>query len=305
MEAATASTEMLAMYTAREEHALACQGDTRTVSIPLDVRRMAIQFLSKLALGVGSDWFNAATLFNASCGAAGVGMHLLPARCVAVARLILKMNEVSKLISQAQLAELFVLNLKEEGFEAPYEVTERAILEQEHLILEALDWQIALPSVKSWLSIIAVRFNVLTQDRYAKLLDWAWDHIMRIALILVALGPVGKSSSSSSGRHTRAQHLAVGAFGMGLMTARLLPSEALRSSICCPIEWEKLLAGSNLVPQTTCKLSECGIQNILDAFQLATMSDLPELQEYCLHTASLYRELACTDTGSSRPAMKT
>jgi len=160
--------------------------------------------------------------------------------------------------------------------------------EQETFLLATLDWKIAIPSIESWLSTYCTRFNVFTKRLLVPSLLWVWERTVFCARILMMHSP------ANAALPPRKQ--ANGLFGLGFVSARLLPLDAIRPAKLCPTIWEQLFlqiqeqlllqiqgTSAQQAGVPTCVLRDNHARRILELLRvtLGAGTDLEDLQQDC------------------------
>ena len=152
-------------------------------------------------------------------------------------------------------------------------MTAEAIRIHEQAVLQSLSWQINLPSVHTWLSMLRDRFNILSCRICSQSIDFAFASSTSIAGTLVMHNVVSTSMSP--------QRMANGLFCLTMVVVNLIPLEALRPVGLCTAEgWTKLYI-QNFAPSggavSMCKNS-AHLGDMLRLIQAVAWSGLATLQ---------------------------
>lgn len=290
-EARGASTELMLELARLEQQALNCVSGSST-HLPIQVRDTVHRFLQHLTRFVElpmQKWFELATLLDVYNLKSEDGnlMGSLPALCVALVMLVKKSDcstvEVDAghlLPHAAQLAEwLQKLGLKS----VSTDLTEELVVREEMQVLDALGWRAVLPTVESWSAIFCARFDVLTRNQFQDSVTWIQQRSLAILHLIVM-----RQAASSE---FPPKKIALGVFGLGLVAAKLLASDALRPPRISAADWDGLYGDGPLegtVPQVSHSAEGKGC--LLDVLVSATLCNLAEVQESCLMTAILVRD---------------
>jgi hypothetical protein len=259
-------------------------GDKHTF-LPSIVRNGALKFMENLVRSMRLDmqrWFEAALLLDVTdcLSPGGLDLNLLPATTVAVVKLIWKTdNAVQSMQGHrlSQYASLMTSWLTQLGYSA-IEVTEELLVERESAILKALQWQVNMPSVETWMSMFCMRFNVLTRGVVQPSLDWVSKQSLFFARVLVF--------HQAAGQGLLPHQQAAGLLALALVSAKLMPLELLKPEKVPRAEWEELFMKSQVqrsVPD--CVLPPANWTRMQKCLQVATDMKLEVLQEACYLTA--------------------
>lgn len=253
-------------------------------ALPSEVREVALRCMGVLTnlagLNAASRWFDCALLLDTVCLSEEMLMDNLPAACAAIVALLKKSDSAAnsstslsmRLPGFSRAAMTAAECLKAMGYCTSTRVTSRDIMEQEHVILTALNWQIHCPSVRAWLSLFCQRLDVITRRTWTGVLDWITTSTHASAGILVM--------HYAAYAHTSPQRMASGLFCLFLVLGRLLPLECLRPAHVHPAIWEELFAESQCRgAPPACALPPTGTAGMLEAIPLVTGLRLTALQE--------------------------
>lgn len=272
--------ELIFDWASRESSALAPLRRHSHARLPLQIRDVLLRFLSHFTQLMGlpqSSWFEAATLLDVYClhKPGGLDVGVMPATCVALVRMLKKTDNSTLAMRGSNLAAHAVQLaqwVRKLGYEAS-EPTEEQLNNQESELLEVLRWQVNLPSLESWLSTLCTRFNVLTRGLFAPSMKWVWEQSIFYARVVVM-----RQATGSGGLSPR--DVACGLLGLTLVSARLLPLEALRPDKLDADAWEELFMQSQqqgAVP--TCVLQPGHSDRVLELLQVSTGRSFAELQD--------------------------
>lgn len=284
LRAFVASDELLTYRVLQEEavlHGAVGHGGTggaAEAALPARARSVAVGLMRSLASSP-TAWFAAATLVDLYHHHAPdeARVEALPAVCVAAVRLVEKSDYALATFDPTHSQHSSAAaDLAQELHGAGFAVTvpgQEQVIEQEVVLLTALRWRANVPTIESWLSILAVRLDVLTEQALQPSLQW-------LARQGVVLGSrVLMRHAVSPGLPPR--KVAAGLTGLLLARAGLLPLGALRPTALSDEAWERL-AGCTLsvggAPQ--CALSAAALSAVvLPALQAATGLQPGDLQE--------------------------
>eukprot|EP00418_Pyrodinium_bahamense_P015394 CAMPEP_0179114402 /NCGR_PEP_ID=MMETSP0796-20121207/53567_1 /TAXON_ID=73915 /ORGANISM="Pyrodinium bahamense, Strain pbaha01" /LENGTH=342 /DNA_ID=CAMNT_0020812623 /DNA_START=86 /DNA_END=1114 /DNA_ORIENTATION=- len=275
-------TELLTELARKEDRAFVSSCDGKP--LPKVVRRLAVCFLGRLlgmfAAPSAEDWSAAAVLLDAFVAQAAGGLRLgaLPATCVAIAKIVKKMDSVeiahylagmnSKVVAAAsQLAQC----LQRLGYrQDPVDTQE--LHRQEWELLRTLRWQITLPCQESWLSIFCTRLDVLTASILQTSIGWAREQSTAMVNTLVMW--------QATSARLPPRRMAAGALSINLARAGLLPLEALRAPEVSSAQWGHLLVEAGIKePSRQSSLNSSLVQYTLQALQTAVGCSRTTLQK--------------------------
>jgi hypothetical protein len=264
-------------------------------ALPPQARDMALRFNAwfvNLLNMPFETWFQSAALLDVYCRRyTGPDlMDRLPATCVALVKMLKKVDNAGVSMKGSNLsvhAGHLGEALRREGIRTDI-TTEEMLNEQEMSLLMTVDWKMAIPSIESWLSTYCTRFNVLTKRLLVPSLLWVWERTVFCARILMMHNPATVALPP--------RRQANGLLGLGFVSARLLPLDAIRPEKQCPTVWEQLFlqiqeqlflqiqgTTAQQVGVPTCVLRENHAKRILELLRvtLGTGSDLEDLQQDC------------------------
>jgi hypothetical protein len=258
------------------------------------VRCIALDFFTHFATEHRLDqstWFQLVTLLDAYCQQQRKAdtLERLPATCVALINVLRKFNTGGRKseYNLPAFARLLGEWLRNKGISTAV-TTQEMLNEQEESLLVTLDWNITIPSTESWLSMYCTRFSVLTQGLLDESVAWMREKTIFSARILMSHFPVTPAFPA----HRQAN----GLWGLGLVSAMLLPLNAIRSERLCQALWEQLFlqtVGTMLqqvaVPQ--CLLAEHQTRRILELLCVTLGIDLKNLQQDCEDVALRLRSM--------------
>jgi hypothetical protein len=209
-------------------------------------------------------------------------LYRLPATCAALVSLLKKNDSAIEAFSGVcfiRLATQFAQYLQSLGYATAQEITDEMINTQEMVLLQALNWQIRMPTPSTWISMFTARFNVLTRNFLVPSLSWVCQKSL-----LAAHHAVMREAPS---QELPPKALAAGLLGIGLVGARLIPLEAIKPPKLSDEDWARLYASSQPMAQTaTCVLSTADSSKLLDLLVVTVGASLTEIKESC-HLAAL------------------
>jgi hypothetical protein len=196
--------------------------EKRNVSIPPEVRFMALKFMQYMALKtkLATDaWFNMVTIFDAYClrSAKPISLDMLPALCAAIIRLVIKMDDqlVSTeewIIEEAPKLADWLIEHGHVKAQPSISFGQMELMEVD--VVESLQWRLHSPSVFKWSNLFMARYSVFTRHRFDTSLGCIWKHILAqmeffvLSLHVPDLAP---------------RQVSVGLFFLGLVSANLMP----------------------------------------------------------------------------------
>eukprot|EP00419_Tripos_fusus_P000293 CAMPEP_0172692826 /NCGR_PEP_ID=MMETSP1074-20121228/25537_1 /TAXON_ID=2916 /ORGANISM="Ceratium fusus, Strain PA161109" /LENGTH=361 /DNA_ID=CAMNT_0013513093 /DNA_START=47 /DNA_END=1132 /DNA_ORIENTATION=- len=258
--------EVLQDMDVREAKAMSPCADSGT-GVPPHLRNMALEFLATLARETRlpqSTWFQMVAILDVYCRRHKHAdtVSRLPATCIALVRMLRKVDK-ARLIERV-LPRGDILN------------------QEEASLLESLDWTIAFPSIESWLSTYCTRFNVLTQGRLVASIAWVWGKTIFNAEVLI------RHSPSSTKLPPRKQ--ATGLLGLGVVSAGLLPLDAIAAKTICPVYWQQLFSEiedtkAQQVAIPNSHVVDGHAKRILELLCMTVGADLKKLQQACTDVA--------------------
>jgi len=235
------------------------------------------------------EWFQVATLLDASCAAlamtgGALDLNALPIACAALLRISdcadigVGNRPLSSSIDWRSwytlLGKSLEPMLRDQGSSPLPDVTSDELVSQENTLLVALDWQFDLPSIKSWLSLFAKRFHIATEDRFREGLEKASRYIDTRAASLVMWRPAGARNAP--------RRLAHGLFGLSLVLANALPAGELCPDHITSVEWhmlmEDLQVHALMAPPAEAAPAVGLSESVVKAFSLSVAADLTDLR---------------------------
>jgi len=295
------SNEKLEAWRAQETKAYDCARGPHAACkhpdvprVPPVARDLALRFMQhfvQLMSLPSKSWFEAQVLLDAYIAKApsSFGVHDLPATCVVLVRMLKKVDNATVCMKGARFsanAQSLAQILRARGFNVP-DPTEEQLHYQELAIIQAMDWQIYLPTVESWMCAFCSRFNVITQGLFMASLVWIWEQSQFFRMTVV-MREVSEASSSA----LPPRKVAAGLLGLRFLSARLLPIEALQPEEVSYATWQQLVATTHRedggVP--SCVLTPEIAQRVLELLQVATGLTLEELREATEHVALVLRD---------------
>lgn len=287
-------TELLELKQQQEERVLARLG---SASLPPKVRETCLQAMLTMTMQMNmtpSDWFLATAVFDALCQRSPDGKEVLvrlpqlPVTVVAIVRLVRKFETVDKSCYGQGLTLLTKELACRLGLTGPMaEVSLESIMEHEQTVLKALEWQISIPTVESWVTSFAGRFDTLTLRFFSQpdnpMVPWVVDHVMYYARVL--------TFREVTGATVPPRRLAMGLLGLGFVTARLLHLDALRLPQCSPDAWVRAYLQSQPQRETpVCMLEAPQALRLFNVLQVAMRATSYELQEAAWTVAAMLQE---------------
>mmetsp|Transcript_90108 Transcript_90108/g.227274 ORF Transcript_90108/g.227274 Transcript_90108/m.227274 type:complete len:329 (-) Transcript_90108:265-1251(-) len=293
LDAMGCATELLVLHASTESDRLAQTSDGGQL-LSLWAWRLAVSGVDTVVRRLGlsdSALFRGVALLDAWLAVRASGMpdssfiRDLPAACTAAVHVLCKFGA----LEEKNAGELMWRDATAAiGEELPrlcddwFDVQPHDVQTQEFGLLHSLRWQINVPTVESWLSMIEARFGVVTVGFFSKPMVLAGQELRQLALTLLQWRPADK-------RHPP-RRLASGLFGVGLLRAKLLPAEALRPQHVCQDEWEELFLQSQMVDEVpACTLSPTYFQWVLESLAIATHTPLEEVRQDCEITMGCLR----------------
>jgi len=293
LDAQGASDELVEDWTNREIQALApVSFGLGAPVLPQHVRHAALRFISYIAQLAGlpqKSLFEACLLLDVfllksrpqthNQDSTVAAINTLPATCAALVAILKKNDCVSSSFSAGAsslipLTRAFAQHLLALGYsEVNAEVTEDTLNTQEVRVLQALRWRIHLPTTESWMSTFCSRFNVLTRSLMVPSLTWVWQQGLATAGVIM----MHQASSETQAP----KKLAAGLLAVGLVSAHLLPLEAVRPQKMTAESWSQLYQATQQQ-----ELHQLGAgpasqsQRLLKLLTISVGVDLREIQEY-------------------------
>lgn len=259
------------------------------VNFSRQVRSVTLQFLEHLCQKHNlppDSFFAAAALADAynRHTPGGACVEALPATCVAIASLLRKshtcfMSSTSRWHYPA--AAQFAQVLRYYGYAVP-EMSNDEVVQQEKAILSAVNWQIRLPTVESWMLMFMTRLNIVTRGLLMTSLAWVFQNS-------ITLGTSITTQYAASPQYAP-RELAAGLMALNCVCAGMFPVEALEFQ---PVEpWDQLFSRlSRQRELPTCVLEPAQYQRFLAMLQLATGLPAAALQAAAGRAARVLRQL--------------
>jgi len=273
--------DMLASRSELEKKVLMPISDPTLVPVAANIREAALRFMSHLTQLMNlppNTWFQTVTLFDIYCLSMPEGplIEQLPATCIALVKLLQKMDCAAASPTQADLSPLgdYMGEWLETLGHLVQPTTNRTIANVELSLLQVLNWQLDMPTVESWMSMFCARINILTQSAFIASFNWIWEQSIcyaRMILIKQALSPT----------HPPIQ-MATGLIALGCVSARLIPVATIRPLKVCARTWDQSFAESQpggTIPE--CVLTEAQSQQVLQLLHVSTRANLEEIQDAC------------------------
>lgn len=273
--------ELLVDMAASERSSFQAATNSKGQALPPQVRSLALRFMEHLACKQGlpqTSWLTAALLLDLYClrVPGGICIETLPATCVAVVHVMKKNDTVfAGHVSQwCQLAtRQFAQVVGVWGFAVVEAQDGTMVAKQERSLLQALGWQINVPSLDAWMSTFTGRFNVLTGGMFAVSMTLVYQTGIALGGRVVARLPTSPQLPPRT--------LAIAATGLGCVYAHLLPHETLQAAGHPPPEgWEHIFdAVANQSALPVCALNPAYSQRVLELLQVSMACRVAELQE--------------------------
>mmetsp|Transcript_126644 Transcript_126644/g.352859 ORF Transcript_126644/g.352859 Transcript_126644/m.352859 type:complete len:379 (-) Transcript_126644:300-1436(-) len=289
LESNGVADELLQAWADKEVQAVTPRPSDGNHELPPLVRDMTLNFICYTVslLNVNQtdpstphkSWFEVAHMLDIFLMHGSKGQNILedlPATCIALVK-IQKKFDTATLNTRGLNLHLHAAQLAQWLTRAGYTTsspTQDELDQQEMAILEALRWQVNLPSIESWLSAFCMRFNVLTHGNFIPQLNWVWQQCMVYARVVV--------THKAATLEKLPQRKANGLLGLTFVRARLVPLDALRPAKLSPTMWENLFeSGQFQATVPVCVLAPGFAQRVLDLLQVVLGRSLAELQQDC------------------------
>jgi len=283
-ELAHCSTELLLLQAAREESMLDPMTTGGSQVSPL-VRRLALRCMSQVTIAQQlpkTIWYQAVVVLDAWLAARTPSvsdssfLQEMPAVCSVVLDVLCKTNAdktQNRHPGRVENGEIVHEVMQTLGYDLPAASPHDLHVMEQSLLLD-LQWQVNMPTVESWISMLGARFGVITQDLYAEPLAEIAEEVCNLAKKLVMWKPADWQR--------RPRRLAGGLLGIGLVGASLLRIEDLRPHYVYREEWEQLFRESQtMAVAQRCTLPPRFTQRILTSFVIAADLPLEEIQQDC------------------------
>lgn len=305
LEALGAANELIVLWAQRDAaFAMAAEEGARASLVQhklmAGVREGALRHIESIAKRVGCQWiavFECAALFDNYCSRpGGVSVEALPSLCVAVVKIVRTVSDATAHIGGPELVELAMgvaQWLWSSGLtEQRMTITEEEIFARELELLDVVGWNVQIPTVESWASVLLARLNAITSGQYLHNIQWMWQthlfHTMRLVLFKQA------DPKFEPG------HAACGLLGLALIAARLVPPDALKPDDMDVTEWKRLLVQGQPQGRTEqCLLPAEKSDVLLSQLPLVTGRSLGALRNDCSNIAGLMFE-AMADINKQR-----
>jgi len=188
----------------------------------------------------------------------------LAALCAAITRLVKKAEDAlptEELASVPMEACRLAQWLQSSGYpHLETWVTHRDVNQQEHEVLTALGWNLKMPTVQDWLTVLFARLNVFTCSGLMHLLTPLQQYNFQFARLLAAHCP----TTAACG----ANRIAQGLLCLGLVSAHILPADTFGLVELAAPAWEG--AAQQCRPES--------LAFLLDGLEAATGSDVATLR---------------------------
>lgn len=243
---------------------------------PLE-RSAALRCMSRLlhmAIQCQNGWCKTALLLDRYCVEADISLELLPATCVAIVRIVSKMEHraypgIPEICWKVHADELCTW-LTSAGYNAP-EVTESILLEQEQEMMRVLQWRVTEPCAQQWSLAFFTRFALLAGQGFHRNLQQ-----MEKKLLALAKAVIMCREASSSLTHGM---LSCGLLCLCIVEAGLVPLMDLQPEDLSAQDWIDLYLQSqpNGV-QPICNLTASQREHVRQLLTMSTCTGLPELK---------------------------
>lgn len=280
------ASELIKGWALREQQALCPHSHDSLDASPLDpvMREAALQILHVLGevAGLGlAGWYTAAVLFDAQYLRRKSRVHeALPTVCAAVVSLVRKTDSSTwrcRADALADKASELARGLHVYPHSADCEVKLQDLLQEERAILKTMGWRLDIPSVFSWMSALCERFNIVSCGLVASNLEFVFQQ-------LALPGARTLVMRNAATPELAPRRVANGLFCLGLVTAQLMPLDALRPDELDSQSWEALFTrGPGAVPR--CALPPGHARQIFEVLQVAAGCDADTLKADALAVA--------------------
>jgi len=277
LSARSASDEMMGIVAKREEKTLL---HVQQEGLRPEMRRIVVCFMAKVLESLHmpeKSWFDAVMLLDVYCLCAQRPVEVgdLPALCAALVRLLLKIETVSSLPESDLVvcSEQLACTLRHEGHEvAAPAVTKESVEIHEHLVLQALHWQINLSNVDAWMAAFYARTNALTGHVLLPTLASTWQKCYGLARTMLL--------HSATRRSFTRRQTAQGLLGIAFVAGGLVPPDALDLDGSGALEGMSIPSEFPNAPAAQVVPSACQ-PFFLDLLQVVTGQSVETLQEDC------------------------
>lgn len=289
LDASGDSDEVLRSMDERELKVIKNLPASTTSPMPENLRAASVHLLCRINSSdprFSADWFQQALMFDYVQLAEGYSAERLTERILAIAHFTMKANsEYCRTMQEEVAARSFVVQnaLAEVGLQMSM-VNIEAVNAEERRLIQRLIRLSLMPSAFSWMSSLLRRLSVFTNCRYDTSLGHIWNHSMSLAQML--------AMRRSATHNPRPRLLATGLLGLSLVSATLLPWEALRPCDMCPEAWDLLYRqaqASGRVPSPA--LGPDAIEEVLRNLIDATDMAMDEIRKSCLLVAEALRDM--------------
>lgn len=187
----------------------------------------------------------------------------LAALCAAITRLVKKNEDAlptEELASVPMEACRLAQWLQSSGYpHLETWVTHQNVNQQEHAVLTALGWNLKMPTVQDWLTVLFARLNVFTCSGLMHLLTPLQQYNFQFARLLAAHCPTTVACG--------ANRIAQGLLCLGLVSAHILPADTFG---LVELAWPAEGAAQQCRPES--------LAFLLDGLEAATGSDVATLR---------------------------
>jgi hypothetical protein len=295
LEQLGASDELLEIWEERESNML----DNNPAQQALDpnVRAFCAWFFSnQLECNLLQDklWYEAVLLLDVFClrSPNPVEVADLPSYCGAVLHLVAKMDDALVSVNEVHClegGERLKAWLQHSGHAMDHgPLTQWRLDEKELEVLRVLQWQLAMPTVTSWMYAFCTRILTLSKQAWLPLVIPVWEQSCVLARVLVS-----RCAATCS---LTPRRIAQGLLGIGCVALKLLAPEAMGMSDGCEDIFRNMPVRE--IPSGHHHL-------VLNMLEVATTSTLSDLAEDCMLVRDLIRLRSCEPmTGKTRPETK-
>jgi hypothetical protein len=218
----------------------------------------------------------------------GVLLHTsIPVLCVALVKIIMKVEDSTpseNLLGLATHASNLVHRLQQGCDQAFQPLSSRELVDQEAAILDALEWNIIMPTVQEWTELTSTRLNIFMFGLLAPMLTPMWDVSSYLAKTL-ALNCTTTDGFLPS-------RVAQGLLCISLVAARVLPASIFKlefSELACPYLDGRQDAKIAFKPES--------VEFVLQRLEMASGSDRNALREDALFVNETLLNIQCQKQG--------
>lgn len=281
------SYELLAHWTIQEERALRpfAGAGHEELGLPTEARQAALSFLAQMPQCVGlpsQSWFEAATLLDMyylkAMKPRADAIDCLAATCIAIMGILKKNDTICAPMNASMFippASMLTKHLNKLGYEASA-ITAKSVDAQEKHVLQLLGWRVNVSTSYSWINAFVVRFNVFTRNMFVSQLGWIWHKSVAGTRFFMMQQAANPDLSPTV--------LAAGLFAIGLVSANMLPLEALQPPDMMREEWIRLykdIQHSQQPPSSDGGQSARHARCVLEILAMAVGVEVADIRKYC------------------------